>query len=108
MTKKNPLKWNCQARDIVDWNIVSFHDLSKTPLNILKSLASANWPVRVLENNIFRPELGGILENVKINGSIKIFIKSIDPDLTSTKRSKHNVITLDETSNITVGLPIFE
>ena len=105
MAKRNPSNWTWRGLNIVGWNTISFKELIKTPTCVLKSMASANWPVRVLENNILCPELEGIWESIETNGIIKLSVKAMDP--LSTKRSKHYVITLDETSNISVGLPVF-
>jgi len=96
--------WSWRGLNIKEWEFVSFNDLKNTPYSVLKSLASANFPIKILKNQIFRPELGGILEEIEINGSIKLFIKSIDPKL--TKRSKRHAIVLDGKDNFSVGLPI--
>ena len=105
MAIKEKSSWSWRGLDIKSWVTISYSELVSTPPNILKSLFSTNLPIRVLENNIFRPEMDGVVESISINGSIKISIKSIDPN--STKRSKHNVITLDNKSNTCVGLPVF-
>ncbi|MDD5739120.1 MAG: hypothetical protein PHY72_04360 [Candidatus Pacebacteria bacterium] len=96
--------WSWRGLDVIKWEFISFNDMVNTPQNILKTLASAKLPVKVLEDQIFRPELGGIWEGIEINGSIKLFVKSIDPK--STKRSKHHAIVLDGKNNFSVGLPV--
>ena len=96
-------------KETLKWRSISADVLLKTSMDILEVIASADWTVRILKDNIVQlgiDQIGTLKSFEKQKGSVKINLKLMNKD-PKQKGSNVHAVTLSRKNGLSLGLPIF-